>query len=113
MGPFLSNSTESIPLVAVLVGLSLLPFLLVLTTSFAKFAIVLSFLRRGLGTPQIPPAIVVTALAGLLTVLRDGSNGCCRVPAAPESAKEDRFDSLAEAYRWSAASVYGEAHPSS
>ena len=53
--------------VAVLGALSLLSFGLVMLTSFVKIAVVLSVLRSALGTPQIPPTLVVTGLAFVLS----------------------------------------------
>lgn len=47
--------------------LGLLPFLLVVTTSFAKFAVVLSILRSALGTQNVPPNVVMASLAVILT----------------------------------------------
>ncbi len=55
---------------ASLVGLSLLallPFLLITLTSFTKMSVVLGILRSALGTPQIPPTVVITGLAMMLT----------------------------------------------
>ena len=48
--------------------LSLLPFVLMMTTSFLKFAVVLSILRNAMGTQQIPPTPVLMGLAVILTV---------------------------------------------
>lgn len=48
--------------------LSLAPFILMMTTSFVKIAVVLSLVRQALGTQQIPPNPVVTGLALILTV---------------------------------------------
>ena len=39
----------------------------VMVTSFVKIAVVLSILRSAVGTPQIPPAIVINGLALILT----------------------------------------------
>jgi flagellar biosynthesis protein FliP len=58
---------EPLGWVLVLGGLALLPFGLMLTTSFCKFVVVLSLLRSALGSPQVPPNVVVTALAAALT----------------------------------------------
>jgi type III secretion protein R len=57
------------PLVLMLVmgALSLLPFVVLLTTSFVKMAVVLSILKSALGAPQIPPNQVITGLALILT----------------------------------------------
>jgi type III secretion protein R len=48
---------------------SLTPFFIVTATSFVKLSAVLSILRSALGTPQIPPNIVVTGIALVLTIL--------------------------------------------
>ena len=56
-------------MVAALAALSLAPFLLVVTTSFLKIAVVLSLLRNALGTPRVPPTMVITGLAVALTVV--------------------------------------------
>ena len=49
-------------------ALSILPFVLLLMTSFAKIAVVLSILKSALGTSQIPPSQVITGLALILTL---------------------------------------------
>lgn len=56
------------PLLAVIVvaALSLLGFAVVMLTSFVKVAVVLSVLRSALGTPQVPPTLVITGLAFVL-----------------------------------------------
>ena len=48
--------------------LSLLPFLLMMITSFLKFSVVLSIIRVALGTQQIPPTPVVMGLSIVLTL---------------------------------------------
>jgi type III secretion protein R len=48
--------------------LSLLPFILLLMTSFVKISVVLSILKSALGAPQIPPSQVITGLALILTL---------------------------------------------
>lgn len=47
--------------------LSLAPAILLLTTSFTRIVIVLSFLRQAMGTPTIPPNQVLIGLALFLT----------------------------------------------
>ena len=49
-------------------ALSLVPFVLLLMTSFVKIAVVLSILRGALGTPQLPPGQVFTGVALILTL---------------------------------------------
>ena len=56
-----------IVMVVLLAALSLLPFALVLGTSFVKIAVVLSLVRNAIGAPQVPPTMVVTGLAMLLS----------------------------------------------
>ena len=46
---------------------ALLPFALILGTSFVKMAVVLSIARSAIGAPQIPPSPVITGLAMILT----------------------------------------------
>ena len=53
---------------AVLAGLSLLPFAVMILTSFVKIIIVLSLFRSALGVQQTPPNQVLTGLALLLTI---------------------------------------------
>jgi len=49
-------------------ALSLLPFLLLLMTSFVKIAVVLAILKSALGVAQIPPSQIITGLALILTI---------------------------------------------
>ncbi|MBN1879815.1 EscR/YscR/HrcR family type III secretion system export apparatus protein [bacterium] len=49
--------------------LSLFPFLVIIGTSFVKLSAVFSILRSALGTPQIPPNIVITGLSLILTLI--------------------------------------------
>jgi type III secretion protein R len=61
-------ASRPLTLLLVMVGLSLVPFVLLLMTSFVKVAVVLSILKGALGTPQVPPGQVVTGLALILTL---------------------------------------------
>jgi len=47
--------------------LSLAPAILIMTTAFTRIIVVLSFLRQGLGTQQVPPNQVLIGLAMFLT----------------------------------------------
>jgi len=49
-------------------ALALLPFVLMMVTSFVKVAVVLSIVRSALGTPNMPPTAVITGLAVILTI---------------------------------------------
>jgi type III secretion protein R len=53
---------------AVLAGLSLLPFAVMLLTSFMKIVVVLSLLRNALGVQQTPPNQVLNGIALLVTL---------------------------------------------
>ena len=53
----------------ILLGLlSLVPFILMMTTSFLKFAVVLSIVRTAIGTQQVPPTPVIMGLAVVLSI---------------------------------------------
>jgi type III secretion protein R len=53
---------------AVLAGLSLLPFAIMLLTSFMKIVVVLSMFRQALGVQQTPPNQVLNGVALLITI---------------------------------------------
>lgn len=57
----------ALQIVFVLTIISLAPALLILMTSFTRFAVVLSFLRSAMGTQQSPPNQVIVGLALFLT----------------------------------------------
>ena len=67
---FSSDGFTSKPLILImaLAAMSLLPFVLLMVTSFVKISVVLSIIRNALGTQQIPPTQVITGLAIILTV---------------------------------------------
>jgi len=54
--------------IILLAAMAMAPFVLTMTTSFAKLVVVGSMLRHALGTQQIPPTTVITGLALILTV---------------------------------------------
>ncbi len=53
---------------AILAGLSILPFAVMLLTSFMKMVVVLSLLRNALGLQQTPPNQVINGIALLMTI---------------------------------------------
>lgn len=63
-----SLTSRPLVLLAALAGLALIPFVLIMVTSFVKLAVVLSIVRQAIGTQQIPPTQVITGLAIILTV---------------------------------------------
>ena len=60
--------TTPLKLVIVFSGLAILPSLLVMMTSFTRIIIVLSFVRRALGTQSIPPTVAMVGLGLFLTL---------------------------------------------
>lgn len=54
-------------MMALLAALSLVPFAVMMLTSFAKVTVVLSLARSALGTQQAPPTMILTGLAAILT----------------------------------------------
>ena len=63
-----SVGNRPILLLGALAGLAIVPFVLIMITSFVKIAVVLSIVRQAIGTQQIPPTQVITGLAIVLTV---------------------------------------------
>lgn len=55
-------------LMFLLLAISVLPFVIMMTTSFVKIAVVLALIRNAIGTQQIPPNPIITGLAMILTV---------------------------------------------
>ncbi len=53
---------------AVIAGLALLPFAIMLLTSFMKIVVVLSLFRQALGVSQVPPNQVLNGIALLITI---------------------------------------------
>lgn len=62
------ESSEMINLYLVLFLVALIPTFLVLTTSFTRIIVVLSFVRNSLGTQQTPPNQVLIGLALFLSI---------------------------------------------
>jgi type III secretion protein R len=64
------NDLTARPLVLILAfsALSLIPFALLMMTSFVRISVVLSILRSAIGTPSVPPTQVLTGLALILTI---------------------------------------------
>ena len=60
---------SSLQIILLLTALSLAPAIFLMTTSFVRIVIVLGMLRQAIGTNQLPPSQVVTALAIFMTVL--------------------------------------------
>jgi len=63
-----SITNRPLILMTALAALALVPFILIMVTSFVKIAVVLSIVRQAVGTQQIPPTQVITGMAIILTV---------------------------------------------
>lgn len=59
----------SLKVMLLLTVLSLAPAILMMTTCFIRFVVVMSLLRQALGTQQLPPNQVITSLCLFLTLL--------------------------------------------
>lgn len=62
------NSFSPGLILALIVGLALLPYLAVMVTAFTKLVVVFSLLRNALGLQQTPPNMVLNGLAILLSI---------------------------------------------
>src|SRR5688500_4564832 len=63
--PGLSTLLQVILLMA---ALTLLPFIIIMTTSFVRTVVVLAFLKQSLGLQNIPPGQVIIGMALFLTM---------------------------------------------
>ena len=62
------QATKPLQLLGLLTLLSLLPALVLVTTSFTRVVIVLGFVRTGIGSMQTPPTPVIVGIALFLTM---------------------------------------------
>jgi type III secretion protein R len=79
--------------------LGLVPFFAVLATSYTKIVIVFGLIRLALGTQQVPPNLVINAMAIVLTcfVMAPLGNEMGKVAAQKLDRQEQRFDDLVKA----------------
>ena len=63
----MSGHADPLSITLFLAALSLLPLLLITTTSFLKIAIVLMITRNAIGVQQVPPSMAIYAIAMMLT----------------------------------------------
>lgn len=61
---FASNQLQ---MMGVLAAMAIVPFAVMMLTSFSKIVVVLSMVRSALGTQQAPPTMVITGLAAVLS----------------------------------------------
>jgi type III secretion protein R len=60
-------ASRPVVLIIALALFSLLPFVIMMTTSYVKLVVVFHILRNALGTQQVPPNAVIAGLALILT----------------------------------------------
>jgi len=63
-----SFAAKPVPMMALLAAMALVPFAILMLTSFSKIAVVLSIARSAMGSQQIPPSTVLTGLAVILSI---------------------------------------------
>lgn len=86
--------------VGIMVMLGLVPFFAVLATSYTKIVIVFGLMRLALGTQQVPPNLVMNAMAVVLTAFVMAPLGTEVASVAQQrlpSSKEPRFEELVKA----------------
>jgi flagellar biosynthetic protein FliP len=64
-----ARATDPIDVLVMLTLLGLLPFLLVMCTSFVRIAVVLSLVRSAIGASAVPPNAAITGIALVLTMV--------------------------------------------
>lgn len=62
-----SIASSPVPMMGLLALMALIPFAIVMFTSFSKIVVVLSITRSAMGTQQAPPTMVLTGLAAVLS----------------------------------------------
>ncbi len=60
-------NADPFALIVLFIGMSLLPFLAMVSTCYLKIVVVMSLIRNALGVQSIPPNMVINALALILT----------------------------------------------
>lgn len=85
--------TDPFALIALLAGMTLLPFLAMIATSYLKIVVVMSLIRNALGIQSIPPNMVINALAMILSfyimapVISESWNVFAEAKASPGAEK--------------------------
>jgi len=60
-------NADPFALIVLFIGMSLLPFMAMVSTCYLKIVVVMSLIRNALGVQSIPPNMVINALALILT----------------------------------------------
>lgn len=66
--PLAGLASQPVLVLLAVAAFGLVPFLVLLMTSFVKIAVVLAVLKSALGSAQIPPSQIVTGIALVLTI---------------------------------------------
>jgi flagellar biosynthesis protein FliP len=103
------NVSTTLEIVFLLTVLSLAPALLVMVTSFTRIVVVLSFVRKAVGTQESPPNQVLTGLALILSFMvmtptfqaikRDALDPYTTPDKAKQITQAQAFDKAAEHLR--------------
>ena len=75
MGSFINingDGLQALEFIFLITLISLLPFIVVMMTSFTRYVVTLSFLRSAIGTQQTPPNMVLIGIALFLTLFTMG-----------------------------------------
>jgi type III secretion protein R len=102
--PALPNLPDPVYVFGLIIVLGLVPFFAVLATSYTKIVIVLGLMRLALGTQQVPPNMVMNAMAIILTVFVMAPVGTQVSDIAQKelTGSKQRFDDLVSAAKASA-----------
>jgi flagellar biosynthetic protein FliP len=90
--------SSTLQIVILLTVLALAPSIIILVTSFLRFAVVLSFLRHAMGVQQLPPNQLLLAMAMILTffvmspVISQSYEQGIKPYVDGDIAKEEAFD---------------------
>ena len=97
--------SSTIQVMLLLTVLSLAPAILLMTTCFVRIVVVLGLLRQAIGTQQLPPSQVITALALFISILimtpvwKEVYEGAVKPYSNNEISLEQAWDSGVEPIR--------------
>ncbi|MCK4573472.1 MAG: flagellar type III secretion system pore protein FliP [candidate division Zixibacteria bacterium] len=97
--------STTLQIVILMTVLTLAPSILIMTTSFIRFSVVLSFLRNAMGIQQMPPNQLLVGLALILTffvmspVVSQSYNEGIKPYLDEEISKEEAFDKALRPFR--------------
>ncbi len=95
----------TLQIVIMLTILALAPSILIMVTSFVRFAVVLSFLRHAIGAQQMPPNQLIVGLALILTffimspVMNTAYNDGVKPYLEETMSKDEAFDKAVAPFR--------------